>query len=319
MQLILNSYGLQISKKDQCFWIEKGKMGRLIAPKRIDSILITHACLISSDVILLAVENEIPIILLDKTGKPKARLWSPDFPSMAEIRKKQARHCESLPANKFVTELFKLKLLGQLSNLEYLKRKRHKCKKLIEDAIGKINNYTKESKYLVIGKLMEKEGQISKVYWGILSKVMNPYTVFNKRSRRPALDPFNAAINYAYGILYSIVETAIINAGLDPEIGIFHKDQYNRPVLAFDLIEPYRPWTDKVVMSLFFGKLLKDGHFENKEGGYWLSSLGKAVLIPEINAYLEEKNYFNKRRIKRRDQIFYKALELSQLFKNINY
>jgi len=50
-----------------------------------------------------------------------------------------------------------------------------------------------------------------------------------------------------------------------------------------------------------------------------LSASGKAVLIPAINAFLEEKNYFNKRRIKRRDQIYYKALELAQLFKNIKY
>ena len=62
---------------------------------------------------------------------------------------------------------------------------------------------------------------------------------FEKRSRRPALDHFNSALNYLYGMTYGVVEGGIFAKGLDPFIGLLHTDQYNEPTLAFDLIETH--------------------------------------------------------------------------------
>ncbi|MFO7558792.1 MAG: CRISPR-associated endonuclease Cas1 [Desulfobacterales bacterium] len=51
---------------------------------------------------------------------------------------------------------------------------------------------------------------------------------FSGRSRRPAKDPFNAVLNYCYGMLYSRVEKACILSGLDPFVGFLHTDNYNK-------------------------------------------------------------------------------------------
>lgn len=142
---------------------------------------------------------------------------------------------------------------------------------------------------------------------------------FEKRSRRPSLDAFNACINYAYGMLYNTVETSIITAGLDPEMGIFHKEQLNKPTLVYDLIEPFRPWTDRVVIDLFLNRKIPRDCFEDKEEGVWLGQKGKAILIPSINEHLIEKTYFNQKRIKRKDQINHLALELAQMFYKLKY
>ena len=70
---------------------------------------------------------------------------------------------------------------------------------------------------------------------------------FEGRSRQPAQDGFNAMLNYGYGVLYSLVDSACICAGLDPFLGFLHTDNYNKPSLVFDLIEPFRILAERAV------------------------------------------------------------------------
>src|SRR5690606_11735784 len=60
----------------------------------------------------------------------------------------------------------------------------------------------------------------------------------------------NAFLNYGYAILRSIVARAIVSSGLNPTIGIFHRNKYNPYCLADDLMEPYRPYVDELVVNL---------------------------------------------------------------------
>lgn len=88
--------------------------------------------------------------------------------------------------------------------------------------------------------IMGLEGTAGRAYFQCLTKLMPEKYRFNGRSRRPAKDPFNAVLNYCYGILYSRVEKACILSGLDPYVGFLHTDNYNKKSLVFDLIEPFR-------------------------------------------------------------------------------
>jgi CRISPR-associated endonuclease Cas1 len=72
---------------------------------------------------------------------------------------------------------------------------------------------------------------------------------FKGRSSRPAEDPFNAFLNYAYGVLYSRVEKALIIAGVDPFVGFMHRDDYNMKSMVFDFIEPYRIYAEETVFN----------------------------------------------------------------------
>ena len=89
-------------------------------------------------------------------------------------------------------------------------------------------------------KIRAYEGQASRQYFQCVSKHMPFRFQFSGRSRHPAEDMVNALLNYAYGILYGHIESALIKSGLDPYIGFFHRDEYNRPVLTYDVIEPFR-------------------------------------------------------------------------------
>lgn len=73
--------------------------------------------------------------------------------------------------------------------------------------------------------------------------------------REQDADGVNALLNYGYAILRAIVARALVGSGLLPTLGIHHHNRYNAYCLADDIMEPYRPYVDKMVAGL----LDKDG------------------------------------------------------------
>ncbi len=62
--------------------------------------------------------------------------------------------------------------------------------------------------------------------------------------------PPNNLLNYGYAILRAVVARNLTGSGLLPTLGIFHRNQYNAYCLADDIMEPYRPFVDKVVTEI---------------------------------------------------------------------
>ena len=60
----------------------------------------------------------------------------------------------------------------------------------------------------------------------------------------------NNLLNYGYTILRAIVARALVVSGLLPVAGIHHHNKYNSYCLADDIMEPYRPFVDKVVINI---------------------------------------------------------------------
>ena len=63
--------------------------------------------------------------------------------------------------------------------------------------------------------------------------------------------PPNNLLNYGYAILRAVIARALVSSGLLPSLGIFHRNRYNAYCLADDIMEPYRPFVDKVVLEIF--------------------------------------------------------------------
>lgn len=59
----------------------------------------------------------------------------------------------------------------------------------------------------------------------------------------------NPLLNFGYGVLRSMVARSLVETGLLPVLGIFHKNKYNPYCLADDIMEPYRPFVDIAVMK----------------------------------------------------------------------
>lgn len=62
--------------------------------------------------------------------------------------------------------------------------------------------------------------------------------------------PPNNLLNYGYAVLRAIIARALVSSGLLPTLGIHHHNRYNAYCLADDIMEPYRPYVDKLVIDI---------------------------------------------------------------------
>lgn len=88
------------------------------------------------------------------------------------------------------------------------------------------------------------EAQAANYYW----KHVFPLFPGFKRFREG--EPPNNLLNYGYAVLRAIVARNLVGSGLLPTLGIFHRNQYNAYCLADDIMEPYRPYVDKLVYDI---------------------------------------------------------------------
>jgi len=88
------------------------------------------------------------------------------------------------------------------------------------------------------------EGRAAAYYW---EKVFGTNSNFTRLREG---DGPNAMLNYGYAILLAIVARALVASGLLPAVGIHHRNKYNPWCLASDIMEPYRPYVDKVVIQI---------------------------------------------------------------------
>ena len=63
-------------------------------------------------------------------------------------------------------------------------------------------------------------------------------------------DPPNNLLNYGYAVLRAVVARSLVASGLLPTLGIHHRSKYNAYCLADDIMEPYRPYVDKLVIEI---------------------------------------------------------------------
>lgn len=111
------------------------------------------------------------------------------------------------------------------------------------------------------------EGAAAQAYFPALGLLVPEELRFRERSRQPPQDLVNAALSFLYTLLVGEAVTALHAAGLDPTFGILHTEQRNRPSLALDLMEEFRPWAvDQVVIEACRQGRLKAEHARREPG-----------------------------------------------------
>ena len=116
------------------------------------------------------------------------------------------------------------------------------------------------------GDVTNREGHAAKVYFNAL---------FGKSFTRTEDNPVNAALNYGYSIILSIFNREIVSWGYITQIGLFHDNMFNQFNLASDLMEPFRPLVDSLVIEL------KPDKFESDEKYSMLKILNTEVIVAD--------------------------------------
>ncbi|GAB1415955.1 type II CRISPR-associated endonuclease Cas1 [Paludibacter sp.] len=88
------------------------------------------------------------------------------------------------------------------------------------------------------------EARAAVYYWNNIFKHIPNF----KRDRDGS--PPNNLLNYGYAILRAVIARSLVGSGLLPTLGIHHRNKYNAYCLADDIMEPYRPFVDKLVFEI---------------------------------------------------------------------
>ncbi len=305
MQIVINTRGAYIQKKDNNFQIKVDNKKSEFSPRKVSSILITTSAAISTDAIYLAIENNIEIILLDYGGKPFGRVWHCRPGSTNRIRRLQLYLDRHPLGIRMVKEWLTQKLQLRSSFIKMLKKRRKDSQDIFLPAVSDLEKgieaLSKVSGMpsVVRNTVMTIEGRSGINYFKALSMVMPSGYRFSGRSKHPARDPFNAMLNYAYGVLYSKMESACVIAGLDPYVGILHTDSYNKLSLVYDIIEMFRPWVEETTVYMFTGRKVSEDFFRETKNGIMLDKPGKQALIVELNDMFEKSERYRRRNMKR--------------------
>lgn len=324
MELVLNTFGTYLTKDNDCFVVVHKDGKHRVHPDGLKTISISKGAQISSDAALLAIEHEIEVLFVDQAGTPKGRVWSHKYGSVSTIRKGQLEFTFAPAAVQWIKKIIMQKMENQQALLLSLKTNTAPEEERIKTAIRRIEDYRTKTSRLegeivpdIATNLRGWEGAASRIYFDTINYFLPEGYKLSGRKQHPAEDLTNCLLNYSYGILYGKIEGALIKAGIDPYVGIFHRDDYNRPVLVFDVIEKYRVWADYVVLSLAIQQAINDDCYSVRDdGSYWLEALGKRILIQSMNDYLDEIITQKGMQRSRITQITLYTQELAQTFKN---
>lgn len=105
-----------------------------------------------------------------------------------------------------------------------------------------VGNMLKWSADVRSGDADNLEARAAVYYWANL---------FDKFRRSREGNSPNNLLNYGYAILRAIVARGLVASGLLPTLGIHHHNRYNAYCLADDIMEPYRPYVDRLVVDMF--------------------------------------------------------------------
>ena len=106
---------------------------------------------------------------------------------------------------------------------------------------GNMQAWTKQVKS---GDSDNLEGRAAAFYW---QNLFGHIPEFHRD--REGVAP-NNLLNYGYAILRAVVARSLVGSGLLPTLGIHHHNRYNAYCLADDIMEPYRPFVDKLVAEI---------------------------------------------------------------------
>ena len=108
-----------------------------------------------------------------------------------------------------------------------------------------IRNMQKWASEVKSGDSENLEARAAVYYWS------NAFPMIENFTRSREGEKPNNLLNYGYAILRAIVARALVSSGLLTTLVIHHRNKYNPFCLADDIMEPYRPYVDRLVMQLY--------------------------------------------------------------------
>ncbi len=216
----------------------------------------------SSEVLNELVRRRVETVLLSPEGRFRARLVVDEHGHVERRRNQYLKLSVSEVALKVAKELVEAKLRAMARFTTRMSRS--KDEDILKSAGVQLQALAElASRAESMDTVRGIEGKGSAVYFSVFGHfIKNKNFFFERRTRRPPLDPVNALLSFVYTLLTNEVLTAIQIVGLDPYLGALHETEYGRPSLACDLVEEWRVFLgDRFVLKLINSGAIKPDDF----------------------------------------------------------
>jgi len=261
-QLLVAGFGLYIGKKGERIVVKKG--GKVCAQvpfmKAQEVIIASRGVSFSSDLLEELCSRGIRVACMSSSGKPIALITSPMLTATVETRRQQMAGYFTERGATFCRWIVAGKLRNQEKLLRYFAKSREGSRRAELEATARVLRKLRRDALAVAGSsadevrptLLGLEGTGGRMYWQRVGDMLPDELGFEGR-RHAGSGPgnsVNAALNYGYGILYSHVWGAAMNAGLEPFAGFMHVDRSGKPSMVLDLVEEFRqPVVDRAILT----------------------------------------------------------------------
>ena len=194
-------------------------------------ILDNNRITITQGLIESLLENNTALITCDSSRMPLG-LMLPLSGNKTQTERFRDQINASLPLKK---QLWQQTVQAKIKNQAYL---------LLNKNNSIIDNMKVWANDVKSGDPDNYEARAAVYYW---ANLFNEIEGFSRL--REGIPP-NNLLNYGYAILRAVVARSLVASGLLPTFGIHHRNKYNAYCLADDIMEPYRPFVDKMVCDI---------------------------------------------------------------------
>ena len=210
----------------------KEQAERTIPVEDIGVVVLDHRRItITSGALDALLENNCAVITCNAQGHPVGLLL-PLSGNTLQSERFREQIASSLPLRKQLwQQTIKQKITNQAAVLRSVTGNDEKCMQVWAEQVRS-------------GDPDNIEARAAAYYWQHLFPEL-PHFVRTREGEPP-----NNLLNYGYAILRAVVARALVGSGLLPTLGIHHHNRYNAYCLADDIMEPYRPYVDRLVLNI---------------------------------------------------------------------
>ena len=201
------------------------------------------------------VKNKIKVIFCDEKRNPSSELIQYYGSHDTSLKYKNQLEWSKESKERIWTRIVYEKIFNQMQFLKKLNKEEYKL----------LEQYLSELEW---NDSSNREGFAAKVYFNAL------YGMEFSRNKECFI---NAALDYGYSIILSAFNREIVSSGYFTQLGLCHRNPFNKFNLSSDFMEPFRILIDEEVYNLEGTEFTKD--HKNK----LINILNKTIVIDDKN------------------------------------
>jgi len=300
----------ELNRKENTIYFTNENTRKALPINNIYSIYVYGSVSMSSGAILFLGKKGVPVHFFDYYGWYKSTFYPREILISGDMVVKQASYyLEKEKRVNLARKMVKGAGKNILKNLNYYVDKYPSLQEHIRNIKFMINDLDEKDN---VPSLMQKEGEIRKIYYMSIDEMMPEKYKMGKRERRPPTNRMNTLISFGNSKLYTTVLSEIYNTQLHPAISFLHEPSDRRFSLSLDIAEIFKPLlVDRVIFKLVNMNMLSDGDFKGDVGDMLLSDKGQKKFLGEYDSKLNKT--INHKKLNKK--VSYKRLIRLELYK----